>query len=232
MPEAEDAQLEIKKRARRRLVGAIALSLFAAIVFPLVMDNDPGPMVQDIEIRIPGQDDRTISNRLALQPPPDEAPASTNTASAPQPAAPANEATAVASSKPADVATATVVEKTSEKVSEKPAEKLADKNTEKAPPVATVETKRAQDILNAKAVATPEKSGTHGQFVILIGAFGNEGNVKVLRKKMDEVGVKSFTEPLGEKTRVRAGPFPSRDAAEKALQKMKSIGISGQIASK
>ena len=38
--------------------------------------------------------------------------------------------------------------------------------------------------------------------------------------------------PEGKKTRVRAGPFPSRDAAEKALDKMKRIGVNGVIAAK
>jgi DedD protein len=36
----------------------------------------------------------------------------------------------------------------------------------------------------------------------------------------------------GKKTRVRAGPFASRDAAEKALEKMKRIGVSGVISGK
>ena len=38
--------------------------------------------------------------------------------------------------------------------------------------------------------------------------------------------------PQGKKTRVRAGPFASREAAEKALEKMQRIGVSGAIAAK
>lgn len=227
MPEAEDAQLEIKKRARRRLVGAIALSLFAATIFPLVMDHDPGPMVQDIEIKIPGQDDRTLNNRLALQPPPDDAPASP--AIAPPP-------TTAESSKPADNSPATPAASNSPSVATMSTPQAITpeaKAQPEKPGVAVVETKRAQDILNAKTANVSEKPQAHqGQFVILIGAFSNEGNVKVLRNKMTEAGIKSFTEPLGDKTRVRAGPFPSRETAEKALQKMKNMGINGQIASK
>ena len=229
MPEAEDAQLEIKKRARRRLVGAIALSLFAATIFPLVMDHDPGPMVQDIEIKIPGEDDRTLNNRLALQPPPDDAPAAPVANTAPTPTA--------ESAKPAETSSAATTSSESPTIAITQAAPSAVAVEVKAPAekpaVAVVETKRAQDILNAKTASVSEKPQAHqGQFVILIGAFSNEGNVKVLRNKMTEAGIKSFTEPFGDKTRVRAGPFPSREAADKALHKMKAMGVNGQIASK
>jgi DedD protein len=233
MPEAEDAQLEIKKRARRRLVGAIALSLFAAIIFPLVMDHDPGPIVQDIEIRIPGQDDRTLNNRLALQPPPEEAPdngqapvsSTTTPTEQPPQTTPSSlttppEPVALPKSAETPAAPAAIVTSTPDKA---------------ASATNLTESKRAQDILSAKTnkeSANHEKTAGQGQFIILIGAFSNEGNVKVLRKKLDEIGLKSFTEPLGEKTRVRAGPFPNRESAEKALQKMKTISVGGQISTK
>ena len=64
----------------------------------------------------------------------------------------------------------------------------------------------------------------------------NEANVQNIKSKLGELGIKVYTEPLdspqGRKTRVRAGPFPSRDAAEKALEKMKRIGVSGVVAAK
>ncbi len=66
-----------------------------------------------------------------------------------------------------------------------------------------------------------------GPFVILIGAFSNPANVQQLQSKISELGIKVYTEPLespeGKKTRVRAGPFANRGAAEKALEKMKRI---------
>ena len=59
---------------------------------------------------------------------------------------------------------------------------------------------------------------------------------RVLQSKIGELGMKVFTEPLdspqGKKTRVRAGPFPTREAAEKALDKLKRIGVNGVIAAK
>jgi DedD protein len=82
-------------------------------------------------------------------------------------------------------------------------------------------------------VPAPAKTG---EFVIMIGAFANEDNVRTLRSKLSEKGVKSYVEPLdtpgGKKTRVRAGPFASREAAEQALERMRQIGVSGVISGK
>jgi DedD protein len=45
---SEADNLDIKKRARRRLVGAAALALLAAIVLPMMMDQEPRSASQDI----------------------------------------------------------------------------------------------------------------------------------------------------------------------------------------
>jgi hypothetical protein len=51
-----DQNVDLKKSARRRLVGAIALALFAIVVLPMVMEREPKPPSQDIQVRIPGQE--------------------------------------------------------------------------------------------------------------------------------------------------------------------------------
>jgi DedD protein len=59
-----DADLQLKKRARRRLVGAVALALFAVIILPMVMDREPRPLSQDIQVRIPSQDSTGLASRV------------------------------------------------------------------------------------------------------------------------------------------------------------------------
>jgi len=54
--DADDSMLPEKKRARRRLVGAIALALGVAIGLPMVLDSEPKPLASDIDIRIPPKD--------------------------------------------------------------------------------------------------------------------------------------------------------------------------------
>lgn len=251
--EDNDAQLHLKKRARRRLVGAIFFVSVVAVVLPMVMDHEPRQSVQDVEIRIPGQDEKPFAPKFAVAPvekksapKPAEASAVPPIVAVPEPAVAEPAARpntrvleVVKDSKPAEKpiekpaakpekAPEKPLVKTPEKPVEKPAEKPAEKpNADDA--------KRAAAILAGQAAeAKPAAKG--GEYLVLIGAFSNEANVKSLKAKLTEQGIKTFSEPLdtpqGKKTRVRAGPFASREAADKALEKMKRIGVSGVVAAK
>ena len=57
--EADDPVLPEKKRARRRLVGAIALALAVAVGLPMVLDSEPKPLASDIDIKIPSKERTT-----------------------------------------------------------------------------------------------------------------------------------------------------------------------------
>lgn len=259
IPEA-DAQLPLKKRARRRLVGAIAMAVFAAVVLPMVMDPTPQAPVNDVEIRIPGQDQAPAFNPKALAAKPAEAPAARNV--------PAEKPVERLVERPVEKPAEKVVDKAVEKVSDNPAEKVvekaaakpAEKAPEKAAEKVVAPAKPAAEKVAEKPAEKPaEKAKANGDdsrraaailsgkpegasaaasdpHVILIGAFANPANVKQLQSKLGELGIKIYTEaldsPQGKKTRVRAGPFPSREAAEKALDRMKRIGVNGVVASK
>ena len=51
-----DPVLPEKKRARRRLVGAVALVLAVVIGLPMVLDSEPKPLADDLTIEIPSKD--------------------------------------------------------------------------------------------------------------------------------------------------------------------------------
>ncbi len=273
--EDNDAQSQLKKVARRRLVGAVVFASVVAVVLPMVMDHEPRQAVQDVEIRIPGQDEKPFAPKFAVTPvekpaaKPAEQPAESKSptpaekgsgeAGGAKPAAKASEATKdkpeektagktagkspektpeKAPAKPEK--SAPKPEKAPEKTPEKPAPK-PDKAPEKVPekPAATessAEARRAAAILAGQAVTPAPAPAKTGEFVIMIGAFANEDNVRTLRSKLSEKGVKSYVEPLdtpgGKKTRVRAGPFASREAAEQALERMRQAGVSGVISGK
>ena len=243
--EDNDAQSQLKKRARRRLVGAVTCASVVAVVLPMLMDHQPRQVVDEVEIRIPGQDDKPFAPKFATtsvdkaapqvtEPPADSKPAEGGPSEAATPTVtvvespkekPDEKAAAKEPEKPAKVPPKP--EKTEEKAAEKPASSDS-----------SAEARRAAAILAGQSAppsmgSAPAKAG---DFVILIGAFANENNVKTLRSKLSEKGVKTYVEALdspgGRKTRVRAGPFESREAAEKALEKMMQIGVSGVISSK
>ncbi len=183
-----DGQLELKKRARRRLVGAVALVLAAVIVLPMVMDQEPKPLTQDIQIRIPSQDAAPAHPIAVAQPdivkPPPPAPA------------PVNPPETVAPAKVAPPAKA------------QPALKPADAKPEPA---------------RARVAAA--------QWILQLGAYQDQANVRLLLAKLKELGYPSYTEKVktaqGPRTRVRGGPFATRQAAEKAQAHLKKIGAGG-----
>ena len=238
MSDSPDAQLQLKKRARRRLVGAVAFAGLAAVILPMVMDEEPKQQVQDIQIRIPGQDAAPFNPRLKPADTAKEERAGKAESPVPVPVAPPPVAAARQAEAPAAKAPEKPAEKPANKPAEKPAAKPVEKPAEKPLEKASNgdDAKRAASILSGKAAADAAPANGNGQFVILIGAFANPANVKQLQSKIGEMGIKVFTEPLespgGTKTRVRAGPFPNREAADKALEKIKRIGVNGVVAAK
>jgi DedD protein len=65
-----DEELTLKKRARRRLIGAIILVMAVVVVLPMVLDSEPKPDNQDISIRIPPTDSGTFTPKVAPTIPP------------------------------------------------------------------------------------------------------------------------------------------------------------------
>ena len=160
MAENQDPSL-LQRRARRRLVGAIALAVFIVIVLPIVLDKEPGPVGQDIVIQIPSQDAGKFITRVLPPPAPKGQPEAAN---------------------------------------------------------GSTDSARAKALLEGKEA-----------WVVPLGAFSSTDNVKQLQAKLAEAGMKSYTEGVktsqGEQTRVRAGPFESKAAAERAREKLAAMGL-------
>jgi DedD protein len=135
----------LKRRGRRRLVGAVALVLAAVIVLPMVFDPEPRGTAP-VSVRIPGEDETPF----APKPPPKKV----------EPA----------------------------------------KKAEVTPPPAPAE-----------------------EFVVQVGAFSNP---QAAIAKLKSAKVPYYTEAMqGNLTRVRAGPFATREAADKALEQLKGLGF-------
>ncbi|QDX81108.1 hypothetical protein B9N43_07560 [Denitratisoma sp. DHT3] len=231
-----DADIDLKKRARRRLVGAAALALFGVVVLSLTMEQSPGVRsgagTQDTpEILIPSQSGRAA---LAARPAP-AAPAASPHISAGN-AETASDEPPVAAPR-ADGTAANVKDMPAASPPLKPVEKITESAPVKAGKSLDKPTEKAVDrkVEEAKATAALEGKSS-GQWVVQLGAYQSAGNVKLLLSKLKEVGVPAYTEkfesPQGVRTRVRAGPFNSREAAEKSLRKIRIVGVDGPIAQK
>jgi cell division septation protein DedD len=123
----------LKKRGRRRLVGAVALVLLGVVVLPMVFDPEPKSTLPPVSVRIPGENDTPFAPKM------------------------------------------------------------------------------------------PPKPAPGAQYVIPVGAFAHP---EAVLAKLAGAKLPYYTEPAQPNlTRVRAGPFLSREAADQALAKLKELGF-------
>ncbi|MCB1937779.1 MAG: SPOR domain-containing protein [Rhodocyclaceae bacterium] len=202
----DDAQTDLKKRARRRLVGAAALALFAVIVLPMIMDPEPKPVGEEIQVTIPGQDGSNFAaRRLEATPPVAVAPPTAPTPSAVvEPVAPP----------PAP-----------------PAPQAPPKTEPVAPPEVdqNAEQKRVEAILAGKLSDGAKREPGVGGFVVQVGAYSKAGSATEVMNMVRAKGFEVFTRKIGSTTRVRVGPFETRDAAERAAKKLAAQGYKGVV---
>lgn len=196
--EAPDPALPEKKRARRRLVGAITLTLMAVIVLPLVFDPEPKPISQDVAIDVSTRSKPAMA--VAAEPAPAQQNKPPQTAEPAQQPSAAPVAAAAALAGTAAVATATV----------KPAAKPA----EAAPPAPKAEAKPA--------------ANAQGKLIIQVAALATQQKAADLQAKLKAAGISSHTQKVdtggGQRIRVRVGPLASKkdvDATCAKLGKMK-----------
>jgi DedD protein len=219
-----------RTRARRRLMGAAVLVMVGVIGFPLVFETQPRPVPVDIPIEIPRKE-----GAPALSMPPARTPVSE--APAPLTASPREGAVApppVEGSRDSAAPAAAMEPKPAASVAEarKPAAEAV-----RAPSVPAQEAARAKALLEGKpavmAAAKPEVASGNGRFVVQAGAFADASAAREMRARLEKLGLKSYTQVVetsaGSRTRVRAGPFASREEAEKAMAKAKAAGIGAVV---
>ena len=194
----------LRRRGRRRLVGAIALVLLAVIVLPMVFDSEPRQGAPAVSVRIPSEDDAGFSPKPAPKIP-----------NAPKPSAAPETQKPVAAPKP-EAKPEEKQQKPAAKVEAKPEEKPAVPAIAKAPPQ-EAEQQRAQAAIRGE------------QFIVPVAALANADKIKELVARLNEAKLPYYTEPVataqGQVTRVRVGPFDDRAAAEKAAERLKTLGL-------
>jgi DedD protein len=202
--------LEVRRKGRRRLIGAFAIVVAMVVFLPMILDPAPREQKQDLSLAIPGKD------AVAPLPPPLEKPKAREDARP-----------ALAVEPPRDVP---VIPKAAA-----PAEPLKPVATPApAPAPAKVEAapKAPAAVADTATTMVAEASRLEG-FAVQIGAFRDEARLKQARDKLIAAKVKHYTERLatssGDLTRLRAGPYPTREAADKALAQLKRSGLDGKV---
>lgn len=220
--------LELKKRSRRRLVGAAALALLAALLLPMVMDQEPRAPSQDIQITIPDRDaelSRPIASRAPANAEPDVAPPPQELAPAP-PASGESPAPAVTRPQPIPAPTpAPAPAPAAQPV--KPVPAPAQTVAPAKPP--QDEADRVRAILEGKV---PPPLTTGDGFIVQVAAFGEAGKAAALVSELKDKGFSAYTEKAGSVTRVRVGPFAVRAEADRAADRLKALGQSPVVAAR
>lgn len=194
-----DDEQNLRRKARRRLIGAVALTLAVVVVLPMVLDSEPRSTGQDIDVRIPDPD-KAGEFIPGVAVPPDQVPHSVSVTEESDGSASAGSAVAIP---PAPAAVDKGVARTEAPGKEQPAVKKPAKSS---------------------AADTPAGAGSES-FVAQVGAYSNADTAKQELNKLKKWGFKAYTEKAGDTVRVRVGPYAEREKAEKARQLLEKHGL-------
>lgn len=196
----------IKSKARRRLIGSIALALAVVVILPMVLDSEPKSTGQDIDLRIPASDKvgefvpgAAISEVAGVAPLAESAVVASPTAVSEVPAVHEAVPTATASGK-ITVADAMPVIQTA---------------AGKQPEIRQAEIKKPEvklpEVRQAKAKTVEKAVGT---YIVQTGAFANAGTATQEADKLKAWGFKAYIEQISGTTRVRIGPYADKNKAD------------------
>ena len=198
-----DEESKLKRQARRRLLGAVALTILVVVLLPMVLDREPPASTQDIELQIP--DKNTVGEFVPqmVLPPLNASDAASQPVSAPVIAP-------LLDVKPVAVR-----------------DKMDSKPEPQAKPGSEAKPKAEAGQRNQTARVNTKKP--HTGFVLQVGAFANASAAKALHEKLQKQGYPSYIEKIGDKTRVRVGGYSTHADAEKVRHKLEIQGMKPDV---
>lgn len=202
-PALSATEIELKRRGRRRLIGAATIGLLGIVFLPMIFDGEPRRSLggsaskkQEISVQVPAKEG--------------------------QAALPTPTAAGTATKAPVDPVKQAAVDVTP----------LAPEASVVKPPVAPVATAIEKAEPAAKPPVPVVETAKKG-FAVQLGVFADADNAKLTVAKMNDAKLPVYSESIpiknGTATRVRIGPFPSRENADAALVQVKLAGSDGKI---
>jgi DedD protein len=257
-----EQELSLKKRARRRLVGAIVLVLLMLVVLPRILQDRVALVPQEaIKITMTESADHQQLNAASVAGTPVQTPTlpqvdpnldsatKTPVPETPTPAGLAEKSDILKSvNNNADSKNTLALESiakdaktTDQKVTEPKATlanglRLPDVSEPKVSDLKLVDSKPlVAKVVDSKIDDVKTTQKKDGNFSIQVGVYSEVANVKQLQAKLKQTGFSSHTQkittPKGEKIRLRAGSFVTRQEANAAITKLQKIGLSGMVVS-
>jgi DedD protein len=244
---SEDSTEKLRQRANRRLLGASVLLLIAIIMVPIFLEREPPPLPDNVDVKIPPVEGTKFEPKFpdgkkgaSSTPAPTEVPAITeptgaqasvaavaSAAAVSAATAPAAKAADGAVTKETQKAAALAMEKMAEKAPEKAVEKTVEKATPKAAP------KESQKETTKESAKAADASRKPGQLIVQLIAVRDAAAAKDTFNKAKSLKFPVYTESLdvsnGTVTRVRVGPYETRQAAENARAKLAQAGFEAKV---
>jgi DedD protein len=218
-------ELNIKSRARRRLIGAIALALAVVVILPMVLDSEPKTTGQDIDMRIPAPDKvGEFVPGVALS---EVIEAASLAESAVVPASGViveNVAAAVKAETQPEVKIQTITDKQTD-AGQAGGKKSEAKKSEVKPTEAKKPDAKKTEVKLAEAKQTEARPASAGAYIVQVGAFSNAVTATQEAGKLKALGFKAYTELVSGTTRVRVGPYVDRDKADEVRRLLEKHGL-------
>jgi len=238
---AAELELNLKKKARRRLVGAVALVMLMLVVLPFVL-QDREAITTEAQVKI------TIDNEAVRFPGANKPPAiQRGFDSSIVAVESSSELESDAAAKPAENSTETPVKSQSgdlttmqsapdEKASQpKAVAKTDEAATAVVPPAHRASANDMASNPNQPRSNLQANKDKNATFFVQVGIFTDPENVKKLQAKLADLGYQSKTEkintPKGEKIRLKTQTFSSRNEAANALEGIKQANLPGMVVS-
>ena len=223
----------VRRQARYRLIGAAVLVLVAVVVFPLIFDTQPRPILVDTPIIVPDRNAEPALSASSLPAghrpaPPQQIAVGPPQSALSQPSAPTEpltqqelEALNSASSSHRPQVTPGKQASASEASAVKPA-------PEPRSPATTVDADKARTQQDASK--SPVRSETGERHVVQVGAYTDPEKVREVRRKLEQAGFKTYAQAIDGKdgkrvVRVRIGPFDKKTEAEKVAARVRKLDL-------
>lgn len=206
----------IRSKARRRLIGAVALALAVVVILPMVLDSEPRITGKDIDLRIPDAEKiaafvpgvvvsevveaNTLAESAVI------AIGASAVSSVPEAAVSGKVVEANLEVRKTAVATGQLVTPEDKRTDLKPADVKKPELSEVKPDARPVEK-------------------TSGIYIVQVGAYANAATASQEEIKLKGWGFKAYTEMIAGTTRVRVGPYTDRGKADEVRTLLEKHGL-------
>lgn len=90
---------------------------------------------------------------------------------------------------------------------------------------------KVKALLDGKEASKPAETAVRS--VVQVGAFADLAKAREVRTKLESAGIKTYTQDVetkeGKRTRVRVGPFATKEEADKAAEKIRKLNLQATV---